>query len=188
MLAAGGVVALPTETVYGLAVEYDNEKAVRKLIKIKDRAPESGKVFALMLADVSQIKKYAVIDGIARDVVRRHLPGELTLVLPRRLDFRNSYYDKFYTIGIRIPIDPWLRGLLLRSGPLIVTSANLRGEPPAESGDEVRASLLELDAVVAGVSGGQPPTTVAEVRDGEVRILRQGGLKLAEVDLSKTQK
>jgi L-threonylcarbamoyladenylate synthase len=177
-LDSGAVVAVPTETIYGLAVKYDDAMAIDKLMRIKNRAAGSGKIFSLMLADVDAISQFATIDGEAQRIAGQYLPGELTLVLPKNPDFHNPYFDQFDTVGVRVPDHPWLRRLIEKAGPLIVTSANLRDETPAVDSDEVQRNLTGIDVLVAGRAGGHAPSTVAEVRDGQVAILRQGDLVL----------
>jgi|GEM_PF-352168 Sua5/YciO/YrdC/YwlC family protein len=173
-LNAGGIVAVPTETVYGLAIKWDNEEAIEKLTRLKDRGEDKDKIFTLMIAKVEYISKYVEVDAVAWDIIQKYLPGELTLVLPRKQDFSHPYFEKFSKIGIRIPKHRFMLDLLYEAGPLIVTSANLRGEEPANT--SVEANKLPVDAVVVGESGQHPASTVAEVVDGKIVILRQGGL------------
>jgi len=177
-LDAGAVVAVPTETVYGLAVGFDNTAAIAKLMQLKDRAPDSGKVFPMMLADQGQISDFAIENDLSIDLAQRYFPGELTLVLPKNPDFHNPYFDNFDHIGIRIPNHDFMLGLLRAAGPLLVTSANARGETPAISSDEVIEQLPDIDAIVVGRAGGGLPSTIVEVVGGKLNILRQGGLEV----------
>jgi len=167
---------VPTETVYGLAVAYDNEKAIEKLMKLKDRAPDSGKKLPLMLADSSQIGKFAIETDMSKKISGKYFPGELTLEYQKNPNFKNIYYDNFTRFGIRIPNHDFMLRLLKKTGPLMVTSANLRGEIPAQTSDDVIKNLPEIDATVIGVSGGHPPSTVAEIVGDKIKIHRQGSL------------
>ncbi|GHU07229.1 hypothetical protein FACS189431_1430 [Alphaproteobacteria bacterium] len=178
-LNACAVVTVPTETVYGLAVKYDNVAAIDKLMRIKDRDYDSGKVFTLMLSDADQIKDFAVLDDLARKIAEKYFPGELTLVLSKNPKLHNPYFDHFDTIGIRIPNHRFMLNLLVKSGPLIVTSANLAGLNPAVDSGAISGTVPGIDAVVAGWAGEHAPSTVAKVQGERVTILRQGDLKIS---------
>jgi L-threonylcarbamoyladenylate synthase len=180
-LTDGQVVAVPTETVYGLAVRLDSPEAIARLADIKQHRPGSGKVFTLMLPGVDQIAKFAPLERQARVLAERYFPGQLTLVLPKNPTFAHTYFDNFETIGIRIPDHEFMLDLLKLTGPLLVTSANRLGQPPAADSQTVAQQLPEIDAVVTGESGRQPPSTVAKIENGgeSITILRQGGLRLA---------
>ncbi|MDR3125456.1 MAG: threonylcarbamoyl-AMP synthase [Candidatus Nomurabacteria bacterium] len=174
----GAVVALPTETVYGLAVRFDDMAAVAQLAAIKERDYDSDKVFTLMLPAVELIKKYAVLDVKTENIISRYLPDELTVVLPKNPEFTNPYFDNRPTIGIRVPNHQFMLGLLALAGPLIVTSANNKGLIPALDSQSIERDLPEVDAVVEGQSGNQPPTTVVNFTTEKPTILRQGSVSL----------
>ncbi|MBR3179990.1 Sua5/YciO/YrdC/YwlC family protein [Candidatus Saccharibacteria bacterium] len=156
-LLAGGVAEIPTETVNGWAALLNSEKAIRKLMKMKEREVGSGKVFTLVPESVEAISKYAVVSELANALISRYMPGEITLILPKNPDFRHFYYDNFETIGIRIPnIEPFpvlLEGL----GAMVLTSANPRGGTPH--------SIT-----------GHKPSTIVDLTGEKPRILRQGDL------------
>lgn len=172
------VLAVPTETVYGLAVKADNQPAIDKLIALKSRPHESEKIFALMLGDPADIHYYAHVPHEAADLANRYFPGPLTLVLPKNPNFRNPYFDHYDTIGIRIPDHPFMLELLLRAGPLIVTSANPRGEESAISGSEVAERMPEVDAVIDSEADNQLPSTVIDATGDELIVLRRGPITL----------
>jgi L-threonylcarbamoyladenylate synthase len=174
----GQVVAVPTETVYGLAVKFDDVAAIEKLAEIKQRDYNSGKVFTLMLADAKQIKRYALLNDEAKKVIAQYLPGELTVVLTKNPEFANPYFDDHQTIGIRIPDHRFMLELLARTGPLIVTSANEKGLIPALDSNSIEQELPEVDVVVEGEAGNQPPSTVVDFTTIEPKILRLGRVEL----------
>ena len=175
-LNRGDILAVPTETVYGLAVKADNTAAIRKLLELKNRQIGSGKVLTMMLADVDDIKKYAVVNRKTMNLARHYFPGELTLILPKRRAFKHPYFDHFDTIGIRIPDHKYLLDLIRAAGPLLVTSANPRGEAPCRNSKEVAERMPEVDTIVEGVSGGNIPSTVIDWTEEEPVPVRQGGL------------
>ena len=175
-LNRGDILAVPTETVYGLAVKLDNTAAIRKLLNLKNRQIDSGKVLTMMVADVDDIKKYALVNRKTMNLARHYFPGELTLILPKRRAFKHPYFDHFDTVGIRIPDHKYLLELLRSTGPLLVTSANPRGEAPCRDSKEVAKRLPMVDTVVEGESGGNIPSTVIDWTEEEPISIRQGGL------------
>ena len=176
VLERGEILAVPTETVYGLAVKADDEKAIEKLLNLKDRQVGSGKVLTMMVADVDQIDSYAFINKAQRHLARHYFPGELTLILPKLRSFKHSYFNNFKTIGIRIPEHKYMLKLLKATGPLLVTSANPRGEAPCRNAKEVAKRMPELTAVVKGTAGGNLPSTIIDLTEDEPQVVRQGGL------------
>ena len=176
-LASGQVVGVPTETVYGLAVRLDHFGAIRRLLKIKERQADGDKILSLMVSEVGQIGRYAELEKRAFNLALRHFPGELTMVLSKKFDFRHEYFDYFDTIGVRIPDHEYMLKLLNRTGALLVTSANSRGEAPCLTSGELSERMPEVDMVVKGRAGGNLPSTVLDFSDSEDPVvLRQGGL------------
>ena len=176
-LDKGDIIGVPTETVYGLAVRADNDEAIQKLLNLKHRNADSGKILSLMLPEVQHISRYAEFDGTARNVAQRFLPGELTIVLPKKYDFDHKYFDYFPTIGIRVPDHKYMLSLLNQVGALLVTSANPKGEAPCLTSQELRERMPEVDGVVTGESGGNLPSTVIDFSNpAKPEVLRQGGL------------
>ena len=167
------VVAVPTETVYGLAVSLDSMKAIEEMNRIKKR---EDKIYTLMVANIEDIGKYALVSDVARDVIEKYMPGKITVVLPKNSDFKNEYFDSYDTVGIRIPKHTLMLDLLKMSGPLLVSSANISKQSPCFSSEEV-LDKLEVDIVVRGKSGAALPSTVVKITD-EIKILRQGDIVL----------
>lgn len=178
-LKNGQVVALPTETVFGLAIALNSAKALEKLIFLKRRDLNSGKVFTLVPESRADIAKYAVLNRMARDYISKYVPGELTLILNKNPEFNHPYFNHFTTIGVRIPASPLFLQLLPETGPLLLTSANPRGEQPAVSSDEVVKTLPKIDAVVEGRTvEGKLPSTVLDLTSKKPIVLRQGDLQV----------
>lgn len=175
-LNRGDILAVPTETVYGLAVKLDNTAAIRKLLDLKNRQIDSGKVLTIMLADVDDIREYALVNRKTMNLARHYFPGELTLLLPKRRAFKHPYFDHFDKVGIRIPDHPYLLNLICATGPLLVTSANPRGEAPCRTSKEVAKRMTKVDTIVEGVSGGNLPSTIIDWSEDEPVPIRQGGL------------
>lgn len=174
ILARGGVVVIPTDTVYGLAAHPDFPKAVERLYTIKGR--EQKKPIALLAADIAAIERFGYpLSGRARALAERHWPGALTLVLPPSPARADRPAE-----GFRIPDHAATRELLAACGGVLrVTSANLSGRRPATDAPQALAAVgLSADAVVDdGVSPGGVPSTVVRVRaGGRLEVLRAGAL------------
>ena len=173
LLEAGGLVIVPTETVYGLAADPRAPGAVRRIYAVKGR--DDGKPLPLMAANLEQVRAYgARLDERALRLAARYWPGALTLVVETPGGEE----------GFRVPAHAVMRILLERLGrPLCVTSANRSGEPAARTAGEALAALgdgvaLALDA---GPSRLGEASTVARVAGGGLEILRAGVIGEAEL-------
>jgi L-threonylcarbamoyladenylate synthase len=165
LLRGGGVIAFPTDTVYGLAALASDLVAVGRIYQLKGR-PLSQPLI-LMVADVASLDASVVIDERASEYVARWWPGPLTLVLPAR--------EGAATIAVRIPDHPVALALLREVGkPVATTSANRSGEPPALVPEEA-ARLPGLDAVLdGGRTPGGVPSTLLDLTGKVPRVLREG--------------
>jgi L-threonylcarbamoyladenylate synthase len=183
VLRSGGIVALPTDTVYGIAVSLDAPDGIERLFHVKRRPPEKG--IALLLADPLQAESIAILSDAAKRLAAAFWPGPLTLVLPRRtgIDLPSALTGGAPTVGVRLPDHPVPRALAAAIGPLPTTSANLSGEPDALDAATVVAMLgggvdLVLDG---GPTRGSVPSTVVDCTVEPPVILREGALGRAEV-------
>lgn len=177
-ICAGKVVALPTETVYGLAISLNSPSALEKLIYLKRREINSGKIFTLVPKEKTDFSLFAKTTKETEKLINKYVPGEITFILPKNPNFRHPYFDHFNTIGLRIPNHPLFREILKITGPLLLTSANPRGDTPAITSEEVEKSLPKVDALVLGKSNGNPPSTILDCTQTPPKILREGSLKL----------
>ena len=175
ILRRGGLVAFPTETVYGIAVAATIPAAVERLYAIK-RRPIS-KPMTVMVAEVADVRRRAKkLPKSAERLMERFWPGPLTLVLTT---------DDGHMTGFRLPNHPLALGLTREAGvPLLVPSANVSDEPPATTAEAVlRAFPTELDLVIDGGSaaGGVPSTVVQVNEDGSIEVLRVGAIPESRV-------
>src|SRR5204863_2752536 len=170
MLRSGGVIAFPTDTVYGLGVSADDEVAGRRIYQIKGRPV--GMPLILMVAAESQLEGLVHVDSQAEAMMRKWWPGPLTLVL---------HAIGGGTLGVRIPKHKVALDLLRHAGPLMTTSANLHGRDPAMSAAEAAA----LSGVMAVVDGGKAPggtaSTVLDLTGPEPHVLREGAIPAPEL-------
>ncbi len=177
-LAAGGIVGIPTETVYGIGV-LPSAPALEALIVAKRR--DEGKGIALLVDSLDQVTHLVRVSVAARRLADRFWPGALTVVLPLRdgVTLPRSLTGGRSTLGIRLPDHAVPRALARRLGPLAVTSANLSGEPEAHTAAELVASVGSSLALVLDdgpVRGGTPSTVVALDDQDTLRVLRTGAL------------
>ena len=182
-LAGGGIVGLPTETVYGLAV-LPREGPLASLLAAKGRSADKG--IALLIDGLDQVDDLVLIPGAASELAGRFWPGALTLVLPLRPGalVPQVVTGGHRTLGIRLPDHPVPRALARRSGPLAVSSANRSGQPDARTAAELLVSVGDALALVLDdgpVRGGVPSTVVAVAADGRLTILRAGALRAADL-------
>ena len=184
ILNRGGVVAFPTDTVYGLAVRYDLKEAILKMKEAKQR-PET-KPFPMMVSSKAQIERVAVTDARSQKLIDQWMPGALTLVFKKRPEIDELVTNGFPTIGIRMPDDDFVLEIINRVGvPLLVPSANLSGQPSCTTSEEVLKQLDgRIDAVVLGESGASTARTVCDTTGDELKILRQGPIKLEDLEAS----
>jgi L-threonylcarbamoyladenylate synthase len=176
VLNAGGLVAFPTDTVYGLGALVHLEAAIERLYVAKDR--DLGKAIPVLVGDAAQLS--AVTSGLsanAKRLAERFWPGPLTLVIAKRPDLPAAL-SFTPTVGVRMPDHPAALALLRRSGPLAVTSDNLSGRENPQSAEDVLAQLdgrveLVLDG---GATPGGVPSTVLDCTGDQPVVLRQGPL------------
>lgn len=176
----GGLIAFPTETVYGFGVIFDNKKAYDRLIEVKRRPPD--KPFTLMCGKTSDIKKYAYINDTAKKIINAFLPGELTIILKGKEDLPSWVVSKEGNVGIRVPNNKFIQDFINDLGkPMLVPSANRSGEPPLNKAQEV-ASIFEneLDLLVEGEATSKVPSTIVLV-DNDVKILREGRISKEQI-------
>jgi len=179
-LAAGEVVAVPTDTVYGLAVDPRLPGAVDRVFALKKR-PESFQL-PVLIADPTGFMDLAEATPPALRLISRYWPGPLTVVLPRRADVTFDLGGDPATIGLRCPASSLLRELLRRTGPLAVTSANRHGEAPRHSAGEVREHFgAGVRVVLDGGRCDGSPSTVISLADAGLKCLREGALAFADI-------
>jgi L-threonylcarbamoyladenylate synthase len=180
-LGDGLVVALPTDTVYGLAARLE-AGAVDRVFAAKGRP--SDLALPVLIGGLDQVALLAPsFDGPARALAEGFWPGALTLVVRARKAVGALVGGTGATVGIRWPDHPLVEELCLALGPLVVTSANRHGEPPCASGPEVcsRFGDDEVALVVDGHAGGRP-STVVDCSRRRPRCLREGAIGWEDID------
>ena len=178
LLRDGGLVAIPTETVYGLAVRADDRDAVTRLFAAKGRPADNPLI--VHVADVDAVLLVASeLPPLARTLLDRLAPGPITVVVPARDDLPREVTGGLDTVAVRIPDHAIARELLRRSGlALAAPSANRSGRPSPTRAEHV---LADLDGTIDAVVDGGPTrvgleSTVVDARGSTWRVLREGGV------------
>lgn len=185
VLRAGGLVAFPTETVYGLGADATNHRAVADLFAAKDR-PRFNPLIA-HVADAAAAERHVIFDARARTLAATFWPGPLTLVLPRADDCAVSLLASagLDTLAVRVPDDPIASALLAATGcPIVAPSANRSGQVSPTTAEHVRESLGEAVAMI--LDGGPCrvgiESTVVDLSGPTPRLLRPGGVPAEAIE------
>ncbi len=184
LLKNGGLVAFPTDTVYGLGACFSDIAAVERIYRLKQRPHNMG--LPLLVADAAQLSEVAAdISPAAWLLLRRFMPGALTLVLPRAESVPDIVTGGGGTVAVRIPNHPVPLALIRGVGmPIIGTSANISGRPSPLAAAEVLSQFgSKLEMVI---DGGRCPvgreSTIVGVSGDVPRLLRQGAISRQELE------
>lgn len=181
VMQKGGIVAFPTETVYGVGIHFDDEEALERLMEAKNR--DYSKAITLMVADKADISQYAYISPQAQKMIDQFMPGMITLIFKKKESVRDSMTNGKSTIGIRIPDSEFVLSLLKKVGPMLVTSANLSQHSNTTSTQEVLNQLDgRIDLVVDGKTSDNIASTVVDVSQDEIKILRAGKITKEQIE------
>ena len=187
ILEGGGLVAFPTDTVYGLGCLVNNSNAIDKLYSVKERS--KSKAIAVLIAEHTDLQGLTTdIPPLAAELAARFWPGALTLVFPKHPSLPENL-SPLPTVGIRMPDHAFARSLMRLTGPLATTSANISGQNNPVNADEVLAQLDgRIDLVVDGgtVPGGIP-STVVDCTALIPRVLRVGAYSPEELGLASNE-
>ncbi len=182
-LQKNGVIAFPTDTVYGVGCSLWNPEAIEKVFIAKDRSKD--KPLPILIGNLKQIEEVAAFDQInpsTQALMQHFWPGAMTVIVPKHASIPENL-SPFDTVGVRMPNHPRLLQLLTITGPLAVTSANRSGESNPTTAGEVFAQLgnkIELILDGGRTESEVPSTVIASTPDG-YSILRQGAITREEI-------
>lgn len=182
ILKNGGILAFPTETVYGLGVVAPSEENYLKLVKVKNRHPD--KPFTLMISSITQVLNYLEIDELSKKIIKNCMPGPITLILKAKKEIPTCVDHGTGYVGIRMPDDKFVLSLIdAVKAPLFVPSCNKADCVPAKNTKEVIDAFHdEIDGVIDGSCNNGVPSTIIKVVDGKMTLIRQGKLTLKEIE------
>ena len=176
------VIAFPTETVFGLGVFYDDQKAYELLNAVKRRRED--KPYTMMLSKVEDIFKYADVDDKYLSVIEKYMPGSLTILVKSKDNVPGYVTHNTGIIGIRIPSNKEALELLaFVKKPLLVPSANRADQIPAHTSEEVAAIFGdEIKVVVPGQIQSGEPSTIIDITGPEMKLVRKGPIPFEELN------
>jgi L-threonylcarbamoyladenylate synthase len=177
LVAAGGLIAFRTDTFYGLGADPFNPSAIRKIRELKGR--EDGKPILLLISDDSEVDRFIQQSAFFKLIARGHWPAPLTLIGVSRPEVPTELTAGTNSLGIRLPDDNEVRALVRAcGGALTATSANVSGQPPARTAQEVEKYFPSgIDLIVdGGEVTARQPSTVLDVSGSGVRLVREGAI------------
>ena len=177
------VIAFPTETVFGLGVFYDDFEAYNLLNKIKNR--KEDKPYTMMLDDINKINNYADIDEKYVPIIKKYMPGSLTILVKAKNNVPDYVTHNTKVIGIRIPSNKEALDLLrFVKKPLLVPSANKADQKPALTANEVKIIFNDdIRVIVPGIAVGGQASTIIDLTGDEIKLIRKGPIPLEELNL-----
>jgi len=182
VLKSGELVVFPTDTLYGIGADPFNENSVKKVFIAKDRPFDMA--LSIAVSNEKMMESVAVLNDNARKLIRKFLPGPLTIMLTKKPSIPDILTSGSNQVGIRIPDHPFALRLIDRFGPITATSANLHSHP-----DPVEASFAQKDlkgrvnmCVDCGRSKYSAPSTIVDVSDGTVEVIRKGVISQEQIE------
>lgn len=178
LLRPGTVGVLPTDTVYGLIARATDEAAVTRLYRLKAREHKPGTIIA---ANIEQLENLGLKHRYLT-AVQQFWPGPLSVIIPcANPELTYLHLDK-QSLAVRLPADPGLEQLLLKTGPLLTSSANLPGQPTATTMEQARAYFNDsVDFYIDGGDlAGHQPSTIIRIIDDAIEVIREGAIKITD--------
>jgi len=182
VLKSGELVIIPTDTLYGVAADPFNEASIKKVFVAKNRPFDMP--LSIAVSNEKMMESVAVLNDNARKLIRKFMPGPLTIMLTKKPSIPDMLTSGSNQVGIRIPDHAFTLRLIDKFGPITATSANLHSHP-----DPVEASVALKDlkghaqiCVDCGKTKLQVPSTIVDVSDGAVEIIRKGAISQEQVE------
>jgi len=174
VLADGGVIAYPTDTTYGIGCDIKNTRAIERIYRLKSKSRKD--TLSFICADLSHLADYAVVSTAGFRLMKRTLPGPYTFVLRATKEPPRALQTKQKTVGIRVPDHPIPLELVRMLGhPIVNTTANISGEVPFTHPEDILDAFgNSIDLIIDGGDIKGDLSTVVQVQDSEITILREG--------------
>ncbi len=176
ILKAGGVIATPTDTVYGFSCMPDNMDAVLKLCKIKKC--DEQKMFILLVSQKYDLSK--IVRSEHLDFIYKNTPAPLTIIANKNTNLKLAPNFNLPTIAIRIPKDDYLQSILSNVGFIISTSCNIHGESNIDDFMTIMHKFLTINGIVKGKSKNCKPSTIVDITKNKISVIRQGDYKVVK--------
>ena len=181
ILKNNGVISVPTDTVYGVCARIDSKKAHDNLILVKNR-PET-KPFPVMCANEEQIKDITIVNEKAEKIIKAFMPGPITIVLNKKETLQDYVTNGKKTIAIRMATSKTLEKIILSLGtPIFMSSANQSGEKTSESLEEIEKNCPKINGILEGKIKLGVGSTIIDCTSEKIKVLREGPIKLKEIN------
>lgn len=175
-----GILAVPTDTIYGLCAKMNSKKAFEKLVKTKKRP--SNKPFPIMCANLKQINCIAKVDQKSKKIIQDFMPGPITILLEKKNGIPQYVNNDLRLIAIRMATSKFLEKLIQKVGcPIFMSSANLSDEPVCKSIEEIQNKFPNIDGIVEGQVSYGKASTILDCTSDKVKIIREGPISLDEI-------
>lgn len=171
-LNSGGIVSLPTDTIYGFSCLATDNTAISRLCNIKNR--EDGKQFILLVSKNFDLTKLIDINVDIKNFIDKHTPANLTMIVNKNNSVKLADVFELQTLAIRIPDDDFVQSILNRVGFMVSTSCNIQGEPFLNDYREIMTAFPNIDAIVVSSSKNARPSTIVDLSENGIKIVRQG--------------
>ncbi len=180
ILKKDGVISVPTDTVYGLCARVNSIKAYNNLVVAKSRP--INKPFPIMCADEEQIKSIAIVDEKVEKIIRKLMPGPITLILKKKLDLPKYVNNGSSTIAVRMASSKILENLIRKTGsPIFMTSANQSGKNVCTNLDEIEKACPTLDGMLEDNVPFGKASTIVDCVSEPIKVLRKGPISLEQI-------
>jgi len=173
-LRQGAVICYPTDTVYGIGCDFHNQKAVKRIFQIKHRP--KNKPFSFICSSLKNVSTYCHVSNMGYRIMKKHLPGPYTFILPAMKIVPKIMVTKQKTVGIRVPDNQISLALVEALGnPIVTTSANVGEDDYAEDAYDIEEKMgKQIDIIIDGGPLYPIPSTVVSLDQEGCRVLRQG--------------
>ncbi|GAC1499509.1 MAG: L-threonylcarbamoyladenylate synthase [Candidatus Saccharimonadales bacterium] len=181
LLQAGVVAVIPTDTVYGVVARASDQVAVKRLYELKNRASKPGTIIA---ASIEQLEQLGLKHRYLK-AVEQFWPGKVSIVIPTSNPELAYLYQDKHSLAVRVTADRKLLDILTITGPLLTSSANQPGQPPAENISQAKAYFgNEVDFYIDGGDlSGHAPSTIISIVDDAIQVLRPGAVKIDDATI-----
>ncbi len=176
----GGIIAFPTDTVYGLGCDPFNNRSISKIFELKNR--DGGKKFPILGISKNELEKIVEFNSNAEKIAEKFWPGQVTLLLPIRKDLVNKIENNG-KLAVRVPGSECVLSILKHCKLIVGTSANISGEKSILDSNELKVKLPKVDVLVDGgiiVSSGE--STIIDFINGELKMIREGAVSKESIE------
>ena len=180
ILKNDGVISVPTDTVFGICARINSERAHDKLITIKNRSIK--KSFPVMCANEEQIKSIAIVNDVAKKLIKSFMPGPITLVLSKNKNLPEYVTNGKDTIAVRMATSETIKKLILELGsPIFMTSANQSGKKECTNLEKIEKNCPLLDGIIEGTVIFSKGSTIVDCSSDKIKILREGPISKEQI-------